>query len=330
MRFPITRTTREMKKNNVVMVSDVLKALGSATKAEVALQTGLSVATCGTVLNALHHSGEAIVIEAEPSRGGRPALRYACNPDYFSLLSLYAEGDDHAATLVWSVSSATGDLLAQGEEAFQTQTLEWFYQQVDEILQAHPNVQALGVGLPGVVAEGVVLSCDISLFNDVPIMRHLQERFGLYVQTDNDMNYIAWGFYRSSCAGVTAPVAYIHKPAVPCTGCGIVVNGQVLQGASYFAGEVSNLPGLAGQSLVDEMATIVVSLVAIINPVTVALTGPNLNDTLLPEIARRCAGTLPLRHIPRLIYRPSARQDYLQGIAELTSQEFIRHRLFSD
>lgn len=331
MRTPVSRTTHEMKINNVVLVTDALKSLGSATKAEAAAQTGLSVATCGTVLNDLCYSGEVLALELESSRGGRPAQRYACNPDFFSLLSLYAEGSDDSSNLVWSVTSATGQLLAQGEADFLPLTLESFINQAARLVKAYPNVKALGIGLPGVVAEGVVLSCDISLFSGVAIVDRLRERLGLYVQADNDMNYTAWGFYRSSGAAASAPVAYVLKPEVPCTGCGIVINGQLLQGASYFAGEVSYLPSNTVKPLLvmDELINIVLSLTAMINPATVALSGPHVSEQLVAQIRERCAERIPERHIPELVCRHSVRPDYLQGIAELTAQSYNLHRLFN-
>lgn len=114
MNSPLNRTTREMRKNNIALVTRTLKSLGSATKGEVAVQSGLSAATCGAVLNELSASGEVLALEHEASRGGRPAQRYACNPDFFSVLSLYAAGSDDAAELVWSLSSATGGILESG------------------------------------------------------------------------------------------------------------------------------------------------------------------------------------------------------------------------
>ncbi|MEM6161653.1 ROK family protein [Erwinia sp. P6884] len=330
MNIPVTRTTREIKKNNVVQVIEALKSQGAVTKSEVAAETGLSVATCGTVLNELCQSGEALIVAQAASSGGRPAQRYACNPDFYSVLSLYAEGSDASATLVWSVTSATGEMLVQGEQDFMPLTLENFYQQAESLIKAWPGIKVLGVGLPGVVTDGVVLSCDISLFVNVPVVQALQQRFGLYVQVDNDMNYTAWGFYRSSCADTSAPVAYILKPDVPCTGCGIVINGQVLQGASFFAGEVSCLPWQNGEnlSLTDELGKILASLAAMINPVTVALAGPRLREEMLPLIRQRCADHIPERHIPHLVFRHAVRPDYLQGIAELSSQRYMLHRLF--
>ncbi|AUH00753.1 ROK family protein [Prodigiosinella confusarubida] len=327
---PLNRTTREMKINNVVLVTDALKSLGSATKAELAVMTGLSIATCGAVLNELSLSGEVLALGQEVSRGGRPAQRYAYNPDYFSVLSLYAQGSDAAAQIIWSVNSATGGSLAQGEVRFLPLVLETFYQQIASLLVKYPSIKALGVGLPGVVVKGSVATCDISAFAGVALEQQLWERFGVYVQADNDMNYTVYGFYRSSCDGVTAPVAYIFKPDVPCLGCGMVINGQVLHGASQFAGEVSNLPfkDMDKLPVADEMAKVIVSLAAIINPVTIALSGRKIGEALIPQLLQRCHMHIPVQHMPTLTYRPSMRQDYLQGITELTLNNYNRHVAF--
>ncbi|UJD91845.1 ROK family protein (plasmid) [Rahnella aquatilis] len=329
---PLNRTTREMKINNVVMVTNALKSLGSATKADLAVATGLSIATCGAVLNELSLRNEVMALEMEVSRGGRPAQRYAYNPDFFSVLSLYAQGSDAAAQIIWSVNSATGESLAQGEVRFLPLTLARFYQQIESLLADYPNIKALGVGLPGVVVKGTVATCDITAFAGVAIEQQLRERLGLYVQVDNDMNYTAWGFYRSSCAGVTAPVAYVFKPDVPCLGCGMVINGQVLQGASQFAGEVSNLPFEHMNTLpvAEEMAKVIVSLTAIINPATIALSGPKISAALMPQLAELCRQYIPVQHMPELIYRPSMRQDYLRGITELTLHNYNLHVAFGE
>lgn len=330
MNTPLNRTTREMRKNNVARVVRTLKLLGPATKGDVAAQTGLSAATCGAVLNELALSGEVLALEHEASRGGRPAQRYACNPDYFSVLSLYAAGSDDDAELVWSLTSATGGLLASGDRPFMPLTIETFYQLIDTLLPEFPGVQTIGLGLPGVIVDGVVTSCDISLFTGRHIVEDIRIRSGCFTEAGNDINFTAWGFYRSNCAGVSAPVAYIYKPEVPCTGCGIVINGQVLTGANNFAGEVSRLPfSASGITLAQELANIVVSLAALINPVTVALSGPRLSEAHLPDIMKICQQYIPQKHLPALIYRSSIRQDYLQGIAEQTLENYNFHRLFT-
>lgn len=330
MNTPVTRTTREMKKHNVVLVVNALKALNSATKADLSAQTGLSVATCGTVLNDLCLTGEVLALALDASSGGRPAQRYAYNPDFFSVLSLYVEGNNASARIAALITSATGEALEQLDTACQPFALEHFFDTLSGIVTRYPNLQAMGIGLPGVIVDGVVASCDIALFEHLALVQILQEKFGLFVQVGNDMNYTAYGFYRSNCPQETGPVAYLLQPEGECTGCGMVINGRVLQGASHFAGEVSHLP-LAQQpdgEMTERLGDIIVTLVAVINPVTVALSGPQLKAQDLADIRRHCQDRIPEQHLPALIYRPSIEQDYLQGIAELTLESYTFHLTF--
>lgn len=328
----LSTTTREMKKSNIARVTDSLKSLGTATKGELAQQTGLSSATCGAVLNELSLTGEVLALEREASRGGRPAQRFACNPDFFAVLSLYAAGSDEGAELVWAVSSATGEILMQGTRPFVPLTLATFDRALAALLTDWPGVRAIGIGLPGVIVEDTVAWCDISLFTGLSVAQRTQQNTGYFTLAGNDLNFTVWGFYRSSCAEVSAPVAYIYKPGVLCTGCGMVVNGQVLSGASNFAGEVLHLPfNVEGQpSLVEEMAKTIVSLAALINPLTVAVAGENLQADQLPDIQRLCQRYVPEKHLPTLIYRSTIREDYLQGIADRTLRDYNRYRLYTD
>lgn len=325
------RTTRDMKKSNVMLVAGVLKSLGSATKAELAEQTKLSIATCGTILNEMTSSGEALVVELDASYGGRPATRYQYNPDFFSLLSLYVAGNDERADIIWSCNSATGELLTQGEIPLYPMTTEAFYLSVSGLLNEHPRVQAIGIGLPGVIVEGVVVSCDISLFTDVNIKREIADKFSCFAQVDNNINFTAWGFYNNTCEGVREPVAYLYKPPVLKPGCGIVINGQILPGLSNFAGEVGYLPfnSRTSLSLMDELTQIIATLTAVINPVKIAVSCEALSMSQLDEIRQRCLDYVPEQHLPELIFRDAMRPDYLQGITSMTLKNYNYQRIFN-
>jgi len=332
MNTPVTRTTREIKKHNVVLVINALKALTSATKAELAAHTGLSIATCGTVLNELCLTGEVMALAQDVSSGGRPAQRFACDPSFFSLLSLYVEGSSEQSRIVVSVSSALGDVLEQWDKSFEFLTLAQFTDTISEAIARHPAIRAMGIGLPGVVSQGEVLACDIPLFEGLKLTEKLRQQFGIFVEAANDMNYSAWGFYRNNCPQEQAPLAYILQPEHHCTGCGVVINGQVLQGASHFAGEVSFLPVPQGNDVpvITKMVNLVRSLVAVINPATIALSGVQISPEVIAEVGRQCLLTIPPQHMPQLVYRQSIQPDYLIGIAELTLANFQRQRIFAD
>lgn len=332
MQVPFTRNTHEMKKNNIVRIVEALKSLGMATKAQLAQHTGLSVATCGAVLNRLCERHQVQELQRDASSGGRPAQRYACNPDYYAQLALYVEGSDEAARIVWSVNSAVGSKLAEGEGDFLPLTLETFDRQIAALLAAYPAIRAAGIGMPGVVAEGTVLTCDVTLFEHIDIIAHLHRQHGLFVHADNDMNYTVWGFYRSQAAQIDAPVAYLYFPGVACAGCGMVINGNVVRGASHFAGEVSHLidPHQPALKLAEEVALMLTSLTAIVNPARVAVCGPQLSAPLIAEAEAICARRIPQRHRPEILFRTSRRADYLLGITEQLAQAYLHHDIFHD
>ena len=83
MRNDITK----VKEINVEMIKSALKQFGEATKAQVAEATGVSVATCGKILNELCGSKEVIATTQTSAGYGRPATCYAYNGD-FALVAL--------------------------------------------------------------------------------------------------------------------------------------------------------------------------------------------------------------------------------------------------
>ncbi|WP_345940182.1 winged helix-turn-helix transcriptional regulator, partial [Paenibacillus riograndensis] len=67
MMSPIANNTMRVKKMNQELVRQTLKANRKATKAAVAKFTGLSLGTCGSILNELLAAGEVLELETEES-----------------------------------------------------------------------------------------------------------------------------------------------------------------------------------------------------------------------------------------------------------------------
>lgn len=332
----LINTTKQMKQRNIMLVTAALKSRGSATKADIAAQTGLSLATCGTILNELCAQGEALAGQVDESSGGRPAQRYQYNPQFFNVLSLYFSGSDSQGVISLVVSSASGSLIVSNDISYQNLTLDTFFTIVAEQLRNYPLIKAIGVGIPGVVADGHIPSCDISCLADVPLGQLLQQRFGRYVQIGNDMNYSALGFQRHNCPDEREPIAYIYMPAKYCAGCGIVIAGQMLRGASQFAGEVAKLPGYRFPNanghddkadVLDNLHRVIASLIAILNPVTIAISGELLQQADLVQAQQALAKDFDQAHIPQLVFRDSLQHDYHQGIIAYTTDSYNLFRL---
>ncbi|WP_162526942.1 ROK family protein [Yersinia canariae] len=331
-------TTRQMKKKNIMLVTRTLKSLVSATKGDISDQTGLSLATCGTILNELCAQGEVIEESLDESRGGRPAKRYIYNSNYFSILSVYAEGTNDTGIISSSLASADGKIIEEYNENYNNFTADMLISHIQEIVEEHHNIKALGLGLPGVVVDGKVLTCDITNLEGLDITEQLNRQFGIFVQVGNDMNYTAFGFYRNNCRDIKDPIAYIFMPPRQCAGCGIVISGEMLRGASQFAGEVSKLPfydNLTAETNsyfnpeIEKLIHITSSLIAIINPITIAISGNEITQTCIDELSIELLKKFDSKHLPHFVYRDSIKSDYHNGISEYTLDAYNNFRVFN-
>ncbi|CFQ28571.1 ROK family protein [Yersinia bercovieri] len=332
-------TTRQMKQKNIMLVTSTLKSLVSATKGDISNHTGLSLATCGTILNELCSKGEIIEESLDESRGGRPAKRYIYNSNYFSLLSIYIEGTNTSGVISSRLISADNKTIEEYDEIYSNLTVDALITHIQNVADKHSNIRAVGLGLPGIVVGGSVLSCDITNLEGLAITEQLSARFGIFVQVGNDMNYTAFGFYRNNCCNINEPIAYIYMPPRHCTGCGIVISGEMLRGASQFAGEVSKLPfyNSAENStnikyqhtlVLERLTHITSSLIAIINPATIAISGELISQNCIEDLSAELLKRFDSKHIPHFVYRDNIKSDYHNGISEYTLDAYNNFRVF--
>lgn len=101
-----------------------------------------------------------------------------------------------------------------------------------------------GFGSPGVIAPETGVITDrtphLSLPPEFPMRSRLERALGRRVVIDNDANCAALGEHRVGAArGARVSLTVTVGTGV---GCGIVVDGRVLKGASGGAGEIGHLP----------------------------------------------------------------------------------------
>jgi glucokinase len=116
---------------------------------------------------------------------------------------------------------------------------------VEDLRLRHPGIRAVGVGMPGFVnfEKGIVFYLtNVRGWENVPLKDLLQTKLNLPVVADNDANCMAFaewklgagkGFRHIVCASLGTGV-----------GGGLIVNGQMVRGANYGAGEI-------GQTSID-------------------------------------------------------------------------------
>lgn len=104
------------------------------------------------------------------------------------------------------------------------------------------KVVGIGVGIPGPVdsKKGIIpVSPHLDGWNGMPLQRWMEKRFEVPVVLANDANAAALG---EKCFGQGRGLRdFIYMTVSTGIGGGIVANGQLVEGASYVAGEVGHM-----------------------------------------------------------------------------------------
>ena len=237
-----------LRERNRGRVIGVLRERGRISQADIARVTGLSRTTVHTLVTELKDSG--IVHEVETSapdvRGGRPAVQLMLRDSSLAVVGIDF-GHSHVQVAVADVAH---DVLAERrcdlDVSHDARTaLEVATRMVGEVLATagveRKSVIAAGIGIPGPVdrTRGTAGSATILPgWTGVRISSEMQQRLGMPVKVENDANLgalaeMTWGAGRE-CSNF----AYIK--AATGIGAGIVIDGQLLRGASGTAGEIGH------------------------------------------------------------------------------------------
>ncbi|MDO3409313.1 ROK family protein [Saccharibacillus sp. CPCC 101409] len=324
-----THSSIKLKKINEELVRRALRSMEYGTKSSLSQATGLSVATCGTLLGEMLQRGEALEEEPEQSSGGRRARRFVYNADYSYIACICAVFEAKRPRLIYAVADSAGRVLERRSRETAALDEESIDTLVGVLLGRYPQIKAVGVGIPGLVHEGVIHICDAAELVGVPLGRSLEQRYGVKVTVENDMNLTVYGLYHEQDweePGTLAVMTFIPG-CFP--GAGLMIDGHIHRGASRFAGEISFLPfGISREQQLRRLdiretfiplaAHAVASLAAIVNPRLLALTGGQVAEEDLPAIRERCLDVVPAEHMPELVWLEVSMEPYLQGLIAMT------------
>lgn len=321
--------TSQLKKMNIELVKKVLKLQGISTKAGIAKMTNLSVATCGTILNELVETGEVIELEPDESNGGRPALKYQYNANYGFIINLLVRTEGGKQSISYNIINLIGELMNEGIHKTNNINREEIDNLISKIVSEYNVVFAIGIGIPGVVDRGVIGVCDVPDLVGVSLGSFLEEKYKLPVTIENDMNMTVYGFYHLQNYEEAKTFGIVTFPKDHFPGASFIVDGLVLKGNTKFGGEVSFLPfGVTREMQLKALHTeegfleiaikTLTSIIAIINPVTLVITGELPREEQLNQLYMGCLEYIPKEHMPQLIIQNNTCNEYMKGLATTT------------
>ena len=318
----------KLKQVNVELVRDVLKREKFGTKASISNATGLSIATCGNILKELLSTGEVAETDLEASKGGRPARRFVYNGNHAYVAVVYGRMEGSRKILSFVVSNLVGSHVYEGSREYAEITVREFEGLIEFLVEIYPDIKVLGIGLPGVVSNGITGICDLEKLSRFDFGNHFSIKYGLDVVVENDVNSTAFGFYRKNGYSASESLVYIYYPVEGKAGAGIIVNGGILRGKTNFAGEVSFLPlGIDPERQGDIqkkptlfcefVAKTITSVNCIVNPGIFVLSGYCFTEEQIDSIKERLKRLNPRDHLPELIFEEDIHDSYIHGLISM-------------
>jgi len=225
--------------------SAILRLIGSSApiaRHEIARQLGLSSATVTQITRGLIEQGLIRVAERAPSRGGRPAL----------LLELVG-GAATAFGAKVAIDHLVGvrvDLEAEVLERFECKfdaAADGAVDRLGDVLadwlgasDGYAPLLGVGLGVPGVFDRSTqALDSPLLGWHGVHVAGQLQQRLGVPVFVDNDVNTLA--VWERLYGRGTAVEDFIVVTIGRGVGLGIVVGGDIYRGFRGGAGEFGHI-----------------------------------------------------------------------------------------
>lgn len=328
------RSTPPQPANSAIMrgIRTVLLERGSATKAELSRSLQISFPTAGKFLDDMQTRGEAISVGYDESSGGRRARRYRYDPDYMYGLAIFLEKDETRYLLF----NCLGEAIEQGEEdSVLDEDASRLTDLIGRIKLAHPKLRSVSLGVPGAVNDGTIfLIPDYEKYRNFDLKSFVQERTGLPAVVENDMNAAVLGYIARAKLEDRSTVFYLYLGQNG-PGAGIVVNGEVVRGKSFFSGEVAFVPvrdrGNFAEALkegesvrTEAIGRLVASTASILNPHYFVFNQDEIGEAMLEPILERAAAYVPREHLPELA-ASELRGDYLAGLQSLGLGLLLSH-----
>jgi hypothetical protein len=327
-------TPSTMKKMVLRGIRTTLLKLGSATKVELSQRLEFSFPTISKFLTEMEKEGEVLLVGLDNSSGGRRAKRYSYNPEHMLGLVIFLEKTETN----YKIFNCVGEIKEQGKapSVLIDNSLHFLTMTIENIISKYPKISSMSIGVPAAVDNGKMFYIPgYEQFQNMNLKEYYEKHFSIPVIVENDMNAAVLGFHNNRGIKDKQSLVYLYSGQNG-PGAGIMVNGDVVRGSTFFSGEVSLVPQYDernfGQALenrrglknliisedyeIDAISRLIASFVAIINPHIIIFCHDEVEKVILDQIRVTCSNYVPSDHLPVLM-TSDWKQDYLFGLQSL-------------
>lgn len=340
-------TSKRLRVAILAGIRQALLELGSATKVELSKKLNISFPTVSKFLSEMQKSGEVLSIGFDESSGGRRAKRYIYNPEYMLGLAIFLERTE----TVYTVFNCLGEVKEQGKSSsvLVEDGLQLLTEIMNHMLLNYPTVRSLSIGVPGAVNNGKIFYIPgYEQYQDFNIKSYFEEKLSVPVVVENDMNAAVLGYYANMKIKENQSLVYLYSGHNG-PGAGILINGDVVRGSTFFTGEVSFVPQydhqnfrqalacsmetknrrIYGEKRMDAIGRLIATFVAIMNPHTFIFCHDEFEEGRLKKLAEYSSKYVPPEHLPEFVIS-NWKQDYLYGLQHLGLQLMLQQEVKFD
>lgn len=239
------------KQLNEILILNAIRRDSPISRTDIARMIGLSAATVTKFVDNLLQIGFVREDGYDDSRGGRrptllklvPEASFAVGVE-LGAANLRAVVIDLEAKIVAKVAKKTK--ADEGKEKVFKRIIEIIHQVIDASGLEKEKIKGIGVGISGIVdhQKGICLFCpNIKGWENVPVKRLLQEKFGMEVSIDDSSRMAALAEHWCGLAREVENFIFVNVGVG--IGSGIFANGQLYRGSRGTAGEL-------GHTTIDE------------------------------------------------------------------------------
>ena len=324
--------TSDVRQENTAKIRRLLYSGEEYTKLDITKLTGLSQGTCNTLLNLMEGSGEVICRQERIRNTGRSSSVYRINEEYRLYLCVIFDIKDGVKSICLSAVTPLGNIRCSEKIQLDTITPDDIIRTVGRFLSDYPTTAKIVFGVPGIVKDGIIMHCDIAELDGLDIPTLMKAETDLPVLTGNDMHLKAYGYYcgeNNSDSIVT--LAFFPENILP--GTASIHRGEVICGSSGLAGMTAFLPFdfdrekqrsmLNRRECMPIIVSSLASVITMINPSKIILTGGLITAEKIPEIRSMCEKYIPKEHMPEFVFEPDPDKYYVYGMYRRAIQEEI-------
>lgn len=235
-----------VKDINMSVILRIVRDRGPISRAEIAKLTGLNPATVSSNVGNLMELGVVREVGIGASSGGRKPMLIELNPGGYYVIGVDMGTSDVSTgitdlegriqckrTLPFGALSAPEDILGTIKQSIRAA--------IGDSGIPRDKLLGIGMGIHGLVDSdrGVSLFAPAFQWENVPIAEPFAAEFGLPVVIDNDVRAMALGEKWFGQAANASNFVFLNIGTS--IGSGIYVNGELLKGAHFGAGEIGHI-----------------------------------------------------------------------------------------